>query len=89
MSVLDLAKRDMAVAYGNRTFALRAYREGGTWHSVIIENKTPLRNSLAPAADPASCLAASVHFLAAVVEAEGQAPPAERGGVLGRTATGR
>jgi hypothetical protein len=74
MTVLDLAKRDMTVAFGNRTFALRAYREGGMWHSVIIENKTPLRNSLAPAADPASCLAASVHFLAAVVEAAGSAP---------------
>jgi hypothetical protein len=74
MTVLDLAKRDMTVTYGNRTFTLRAYREGGTWHSVIIENKTPLRNSLAPAAEPASCLAAAVHFLAAVVEAEGHVP---------------
>jgi hypothetical protein len=68
MKDLDLAKRDMTVAYGDRTFVLRAYLDGGAWHGIIIENKTPLRSALAPAADAASCFAASVGFIAAVVE---------------------
>jgi len=74
MAGLDLTKRDMTVAYGNRTFALRAYREGGAWHGVIIENKTPLRNSLGPAPDPASCFAAAVHFVAAMIDTAGRPP---------------
>jgi hypothetical protein len=73
MNDLDLGKRDMTVAYGNRTFALRAYREHGAWHGVIIENKTPLRNALAPAADAATCFAAAVHFVSTAVDA-GSAP---------------
>ena len=68
MRDLDLGKRDMTVAYGDRTFALRAYREEGAWHSVVIENKTPLRMALAPAADAATCLAAAVQVVAALVE---------------------
>ena len=65
----DHAKRDMTVDYGNRTFALRAYRDGGAWHGVIIENKTPLRNGLSPAADPAACFAAAIEYVVAVVDA--------------------
>jgi len=68
MKDLDLAKRDMTVAYGNRTFVLRAYLDDGAWHGIIIENKTPLRNALAPAVDAASCFAASVAFIAGMVE---------------------
>jgi hypothetical protein len=68
MTDLDLTKRDMTLTYGERTFALRAYREEGVWHSVVIENKTPLRTALAPAADAASCLAAAVQVLAALVD---------------------
>ncbi len=68
MRDLDLTKRDMTVAYGGRTFALRAYREAGGWSSVVIENKTPLRTALAPAADAVSCLAAAVQVVAALVD---------------------
>jgi hypothetical protein len=68
MKNLDLAKRDMTIGYGDRTFALRAYLDDGAWHGIIIENKTPLRNALAPAVDAASCFAASVAFVAALVE---------------------
>lgn len=75
MNELDLAKRDMTVAYGQRTFALRAYREGGAWHGIIIENKTPLRTALAPAADAASCFAAAVHVVAAAVDAGSASVP--------------
>ena len=69
MHDLDFAKRDMTVGYGDRTFALRAYREGGAWHGVIIENKTPLRNALPPAADAAIWFAAAVHVVSAAVDA--------------------
>jgi hypothetical protein len=69
MPELDLAKRDMTVIYGERTFALRAYREGGAWHGVIIENRTPIGHWLEPAADSASCLAAAVAFVTAAVDA--------------------
>ena len=74
MTGLDFAKRDMTIVYGERTFALRAYREDGAWHGIIIEDKTPVRNSLGPAADPASCFAAAVHFVAAMVDAAGGVP---------------
>jgi hypothetical protein len=71
MRGLDLAKRDMTVVYGKRSFALRAYRDDGSWHSVITENRTPIHHSLSPAADPATCFAAAVGFLAATVDAAG------------------
>lgn len=70
----DLAKRDMTVVYGGRTFALRAYRDGldpigADWHAVIIENRTPMRNHLGPAPDPAACFAAAIRFLTEAVDA--------------------
>jgi len=68
MNDLDLTKRDMTLTYGDRTFALRAYREAGGWSSVVIENKTPLRTALTPAADAATCLAAAVQVVAALVD---------------------
>jgi hypothetical protein len=74
MDGLDLAKRDMTVTYGDRTFRLRAYRDGGAWHSVVTENRTPVRNTLAPAIDSPSCLAAAVQFVAATVDASASAP---------------
>jgi hypothetical protein len=72
MHSLDLAKRDMKVVYGERSFALRAYRDNREWHGIIIENRTPIHHSLAPAADPATCFAAVVGFLAATVDAAGE-----------------
>ncbi len=69
MSSLDLAKRDMTLGYGGRTFVLRAYRDDGTWHVVIVERRTPISHWLAPSADPATCLAAAVGFIAAAVDA--------------------
>ncbi len=69
MDERDHSKRDMTVGYGDRTFALRAYREGGAWHGVIIENKTPMRNGLPPASDPAAYFAAAIELVVAVVDA--------------------
>ena len=68
MTSLDLAKQDMTFDYGERSFALRAYHDDGSWHSVIIENKTPLRNSLPPTADAAKCFAEAVAFVTAAVD---------------------
>jgi hypothetical protein len=68
----------MTVVYGDRTFALRAYREGREWHGIIIENRTPISHWLAPAADPATCLAAAVGFVAAAVDAAGGPRAADR-----------
>jgi hypothetical protein len=79
MRDLDLTKRDMTVAYGDRTFALRAYREAGRWSSVVIEHKTPLRLALAPAADAASCLAAAVQGVVTLAERERHQHAAARG----------
>jgi hypothetical protein len=66
---LDLAKRDMTMGYGGRTFVLRAYREDGTWQVVIVERRTPISHWLGPTADSATCLAAAVGFIAATVDA--------------------
>lgn len=66
---LDLTKRDMMVVYGERTFALRAYRQSGEWRGVIIENRTPLRSWIEPTSDPAMFFAAAVTFIAAMVDA--------------------
>ena len=77
MSSLDLAKQDMTFDYAERSFALRAYRDDGAWHSVIIENKTPLRNTLPPTADATKCFAAAVAFVTAVVDATKRASVAQ------------
>ena len=77
MKSLDFPKQDMTFDYGERSFALRAYHDDGSWHSVIIENKTPLRNSLPPTADAAKCFAEAMAFVTAAVDAKGRAPIAE------------
>jgi hypothetical protein len=76
----DFPKQDMAFDYGERSFALRAYRDDGSWHSVIIENKTPLRNTLPPTADAATCFADARAFVTAVVDAAGRAQVAKSSG---------
>ena len=79
MSRLDLAKEDMTFDYGERSFRLRAYRDDGSWHSVIIENTTPLRNSLPPTTDPAKCFVQAVAFVRAAVDGAKRAPLTVRG----------
>jgi len=68
MKSLDLAKEDMTFDYGERSFRLRAFRDEGSWHSIIIENKTPMRNSLPPTADAAKCFAEAVAFVRIAVD---------------------
>ncbi|MCD6028315.1 MAG: hypothetical protein K0S78_489 [Thermomicrobiales bacterium] len=75
MDQLDFTKRDMTVAYGGRVFALRAYRHGGAWHGLIIEDRTPLHASFAPALDAAACFAAAVGFVAALVDGAVETTP--------------
>jgi hypothetical protein len=78
---MDLTKRDMVLAYEGRTFAVRAYRDGGgpdggDWHAIVIENRTPLRHEQGPSLSPAGCFAEAVRFLTALVEAEADAASA-------------
>ena len=75
---MDTAKRDLVLAYGGRTFAVRAYRDasgdgGPGWRSIIIENRTPLMHEQAPAVGPAACFAEAVRFLTGAVEAQADA----------------
>jgi hypothetical protein len=72
---MDLTKRDMTLIYGERSFAIRAYREEGGldapgWCAIIIENRTPLRHELGRTPSLAECFAGAVGFLTAVVEAQ-------------------
>ena len=72
---MDLTKRDMVIAYEDRTFAVRAYRDGSDpvgrdWHAVVIENRTPLRHEQQGSASPADCFAGAVRFVTTLVEAE-------------------
>jgi hypothetical protein len=72
-SPLDTTKRDLTLAYGGRTFAVRAYRDdsgpdGAGWHALILEHRTPLRHGLGPTADLADCFAEAVRFLTPLVE---------------------
>jgi hypothetical protein len=69
---LDLAKRDLPLTLGGRTFAVRAYLDrrapdGPGWQTVIIEDRTPINHGLVPTDDPEECLAAAVRFLAATI----------------------
>jgi hypothetical protein len=78
MKSFDFPKEDMTFDYGERSFALRAYRADGSWHSVIIENKTPLRNTLPPTADAAKCFTEAVAFVTAAVDAAARTQIAKR-----------
>ncbi len=82
---MDHDKRDLVLAYGGRTFAVRAYRDGTHadgpgWRSIIIENRIPLMHEQAQATGPAACFAEAVRFLTGAVEAQVDAaavtPPA-------------
>jgi hypothetical protein len=87
---MEFDKRDLALTYGGRTFAVRAYFDragvsGPGWRSVIIENRLPLSHEQVSADGPASCFAEAVRFLAGAVEAQAEAaaivtPPAARSG---------
>ena len=80
MKSLDLAKEDMTFDYGERSFRLRAFRDEGSWHSIIIENKTPMRNCLPPTADAVKCFAEAVAFVRIAVDtARHDASAAHRG----------
>jgi hypothetical protein len=78
---MDLAKRDLTLGYGGRTFAVRAYLDGSSpagpgWHAVVVENRTPLRHGRAPSPTAEGCLAEAVRFVAGLVDAQAAAAPA-------------
>jgi hypothetical protein len=69
---LDLDKRDHTLVLGGRSFAIRAYLDrrspdGPGWHTVIVENRTPLNHELTPTDDPQDCIDAAIRFLTAAV----------------------
>jgi hypothetical protein len=69
----------MAVTYGGRTFAVRAYRDrdghgGDGWYAVVIEGRTPLGHGRGASPDAAGCFAEAVRFLTAAVDAPVAAP---------------
>ena len=72
---MDHDARDLVLAYGGRTFAVRAYQDGAHadgpgWRSIIIENRIPLMHEQTPAVGPAACFAEAVRFLTGVVESQ-------------------
>ena len=72
---LDLDKRDFTLVLGGRSFAIRAYLDrrapdGPGWHTVIVENRTPLDHELTPTDDPQDCIDAAVRFLTAAIATE-------------------
>jgi hypothetical protein len=77
---MDLAKRDLILGYGGRTFAVRAYLDerspaGPGWHAVVVEHRTPLRHGRAPTPTAAGCLAEAVRFVTGLVDAPPNAAP--------------
>ena len=75
-TAVDVAKRDMTLAYGTRTVVVRVYRDGNAlpdpvWRAVIIENRTPLRHGQGPSSTPEDCFADAIRFLVADAEARG------------------
>ena len=77
---MDLAKRDMAVTYAGRTFAVRAYLDnagpdGPGWHAVVIENRTPLVLPQRSDLGAADCLSGAVRFVTELVESQSNGAP--------------
>jgi len=77
---MDLTKHDMALTYGGRTFTVRAYQDGSgadgpVWHTIIVENRTPLRHAQGPSSDLPGCFAEAVRFLTAMVDAPAPVRP--------------
>ena len=79
---MDLTKRDMAVVYGGRSFAVRAYADGSgaegsgadgrAWRAIVIENRTPLVHARGAHPGPAACFAEAIRLLIADVEDRGR-----------------
>jgi hypothetical protein len=72
---MDMAKHDMTLGYGGRTFAVRAYLDGDGpggpgWRAVVVENRTPLHHGQGPSPDAAGCFAEAVRFVAGLVVAQ-------------------
>lgn len=72
---MDFAKRDLSVTRGGRAFRVRAYLDnqdplGVGWHTIIIENRTPVSHELPTTPDLESCLSAAVRFVDDAVAAD-------------------
>ena len=77
---MDLAKRDLNVSMNGRQFSIRAYHDGHDsngqqWHTVIVENRTPVPFERPPESSAAASLAEAVRFLVTYVDVQvGVAP---------------
>ena len=77
---MDLAKRDVNVSMNGRQFSIRAYHDGQDsngqrWHTIIVENRTPVPFERAPESSAAASLAEAVRFLVTYVDVQvGVAP---------------
>jgi hypothetical protein len=72
---MDLAKHDLSVTRGGRTFQVRAYLDnqdplGAGWHAIVVEHRTPLAHALPVTSDPETCLTAAVSFVDDAIAAE-------------------
>lgn len=70
---MDLAKRDLMISLNGRTFSIRAYHDGTDsngplWHTVIIENRTPVLYERAPESSAAASLAEAVRYLVTLLD---------------------
>ena len=70
---MDLLKRDVTIGINGRQFSIRAYHDGddengACWHTIIIENRTPLRYDQGPETSAAAGVAEAVRYLIEYVE---------------------
>lgn len=80
---MDLAKRDLSVTRGGRAFRVRAYLDnqdplGVGWHTIIVENRTPVSHELPITPDLETCLRAAVRFVDDAVAADAMRGDVER-----------
>jgi hypothetical protein len=71
--LMELAKRDLDLGYGGRTFTVRAYldekaRSGPGWHSVIVENRSIVQFEQPPTQSADNCLTEAVGFVVRLVD---------------------
>lgn len=69
---MELAKQDLHLTRGERAFRVRAYLDnqdplGVGWHTIIVENRTPVSHDLPIARDAETCLSAAVRFVNGIV----------------------
>lgn len=83
---MEFAKHDLSLTHDGRTFRIRAYLDNydplhSGWHTIIVENRTPISHDLPVTSGLDICLKAAVHFVEQVL-----LDSAARGEVVGERA---